>query len=64
MLVDGDDRGRAALERGLEIARSGRLPDWLVGWPIVNLGSACGEMYRFDDRRAATCATASPTRSR
>ena len=45
-LVAGDIRARAALERGLEIAREAGF-DALVGLAYLNLGSACGEIYRF-----------------
>ena len=46
-LVAGDVRGRTALERGREIARNAGF-DSLVGLAYLNLGSACGEIYRFD----------------
>jgi DNA-binding CsgD family transcriptional regulator/tetratricopeptide (TPR) repeat protein len=48
MLVYGDDRGRVHLERSLTLARDAGLDD-LVGLAFGNLGSACGEMYRFAD---------------
>ena len=46
MLVYGDDRGRAHLERSLALAREAGLPEWIAG-AFVNLGSASGEVYRF-----------------
>jgi DNA-binding CsgD family transcriptional regulator/tetratricopeptide (TPR) repeat protein len=48
MLVYGDDRGRVHLERSLELARQAGLAH-LVGLAFGNLGSACGEVYRFTD---------------
>ena len=48
MLVYADDRGRMHLERSLALAREARLPEWIAG-AFVNLGSACGEVYRFAD---------------
>ena len=48
MLVYGDDRGRVHLERSLALARDAGLDD-LVGLAYGNLGSACGEIYRFAD---------------
>jgi len=48
MLVYGDDRGRVHLERSLALARAAALPEWIAG-AFVNLGSACGEVYRFAD---------------
>ena len=47
-LVAGDDRGRVHLERSLALAREAGLDD-LVGLAFGNLGSACGEVYRFAD---------------
>ena len=48
MLVYGDDRGRRHIEHSLALARDAGLPE-LVGLAFVNLGSACGEVYRFAD---------------
>lgn len=48
MLVYGDERGRAHLERSLGLAREAGLHD-LVANAFSNLGSACGEIYRFAD---------------
>jgi DNA-binding CsgD family transcriptional regulator len=48
MLVYGDDRGRVHLEHSLALARQAGLHE-LVGIAFVNLGSACGEVYRFAD---------------
>jgi predicted ATPase/DNA-binding CsgD family transcriptional regulator len=48
MLVYGDDRGRLHLERSLALAQDAGLHE-LVGLAFVNLGSACGEVYRFAD---------------
>jgi DNA-binding CsgD family transcriptional regulator/tetratricopeptide (TPR) repeat protein len=48
MLVYGDERGRAHLERSLGLAREAGLHR-LVGHAFLNLGSACGEIYRFAD---------------
>ena len=48
MLVYADDRGRVHLERSLALAREAELPEWVAG-AFVNLGSACGEVYRFAD---------------
>ena len=48
MLVYGDDRGRAHLVRSLVLAREAALPEWIAG-AFINLGSACGEVYRFAD---------------
>jgi DNA-binding CsgD family transcriptional regulator/tetratricopeptide (TPR) repeat protein len=48
MLVYGDDRGRVHLERSLALAREASLPEWIAG-AFINLGSACGEVYRFAD---------------
>ena len=48
MLVHGDERGRGHLERSLALARDAGLDD-LVGLAFGNLGSACGEVYRFAD---------------
>ena len=48
MLVYGDDRGRVHLERSLALARDAGLHEQ-VGLAFVNLGSACGEVYRFAD---------------
>ena len=46
-LVAGEvERGRRALERSLEIARDAGL-DELAAQGYVNLGSACGEIYRL-----------------
>jgi len=46
MLVYGDDRGRVHLEHSLALAREAALHDQ-VGLAYLNLGSACGEVYRF-----------------
>jgi DNA-binding CsgD family transcriptional regulator/tetratricopeptide (TPR) repeat protein len=48
MLVCDDDRGRVELERSLALAREASLPEWIAG-AFVNLGSGCGEVYRFVD---------------
>ena len=48
MLVYGDERGRVHLEHALELARAAGLTDQ-VGLAYLNLGSACGEAYRFAD---------------
>jgi DNA-binding CsgD family transcriptional regulator len=48
MLVYGDDRGRVHLEKSLALARAAALPEWIAG-AFINLGSACGEVYRFAD---------------
>jgi DNA-binding CsgD family transcriptional regulator len=48
MLVYGDDRGRVHLEKSLALARKAALPEWIAG-AFINLGSACGEVYRFAD---------------
>jgi DNA-binding CsgD family transcriptional regulator len=48
MLVYGDDRGRGHLEKSLTLARDAALPDWIAA-AFVNLGSACGEIYRLAD---------------
>jgi DNA-binding CsgD family transcriptional regulator len=48
MLVYADDRGRVHLERSLMLAREAGLPEWIAG-AFINLGSACGEVYRFAD---------------
>jgi DNA-binding CsgD family transcriptional regulator/tetratricopeptide (TPR) repeat protein len=48
MLVYGDDRGRAHLEKSLALARSAGLHE-LIGLAYTNLGSACGEVYRLAD---------------
>ncbi len=50
MLVYGDDRGRVHLERSLALARAAGLSDW-VALGYLNLGSACGEVYRLADAR-------------
>jgi hypothetical protein len=52
MLVYGDDRGRAHLEKSLALARDAALPEWIAG-AFVNLGSACGEVYRLAWTRSA-----------
>ena len=46
MLVFGNERGRAHLERGLALARKAGL-DAQVGLSYSNLGSCYGEQYRF-----------------
>ena len=48
MLVYADDKGRAHLEKSLALARNAGLPEW-IGGAFINLGSACGEVYRFAD---------------
>jgi DNA-binding CsgD family transcriptional regulator/tetratricopeptide (TPR) repeat protein len=48
MLVFGDDRGRRHLEHSLALARKAGLVEQ-AGLAYVNLGSACGEAYRFAD---------------
>ncbi len=48
MLVYADDRGRVHLEKSLALAREAELPEWVAG-AFLNLGSACGEVYRFAD---------------
>jgi predicted ATPase/DNA-binding CsgD family transcriptional regulator len=48
MLVYADDRGRVHLERSLALARQAGLHE-LVAIAFINLGSACGEVYRFAD---------------
>jgi ATP/maltotriose-dependent transcriptional regulator MalT len=48
MLVYGDDRGRRHLEESLALARETGLDEGVVA-AFVNLGSACGEVYRFAD---------------
>jgi len=48
MLVYAEDRGRVHLEKSLALAREAALPEWIAG-AFVNLGSACGEVYRFAD---------------
>ncbi len=48
MLVYADDRGRVHLEKSLALAREAGLPEWVAG-AFINLGSACGEVYRFAD---------------
>ncbi len=48
MLVYGDDRGRGHLEKSLALAREVGLHEWVAG-AYLNLGSACGEVYRFAD---------------
>ena len=46
--VYGDDRGRVHLEKSLALAREAGLPEWIAS-AFLNLGSACGEVYRFAD---------------
>src|SRR5215470_1510411 len=46
MLVFGNERGRAHLERGLALASRAGL-DTLVGQSHSDLGSCYGEQYRF-----------------
>jgi DNA-binding CsgD family transcriptional regulator len=48
LLVAGDERGRAHLERSLTLAREAG-DDRQVANAYVNLGSAYGEIYRFAD---------------
>jgi DNA-binding CsgD family transcriptional regulator/tetratricopeptide (TPR) repeat protein len=48
MLVYAEDRGRVHLEKSLALARAAALPEWIAG-AFINLGSACGEVYRFAD---------------
>ena len=48
LLVTGDDRGRAHLDRSLALARQAGL-DGLVGLAYTNLGSSYGEQYRFTE---------------
>jgi DNA-binding CsgD family transcriptional regulator len=48
MLVYGDDRGRVELEHSLALAQAAGLME-LTAIAYVNLGSACGETYRFAD---------------
>jgi DNA-binding CsgD family transcriptional regulator len=46
MLVAGDEKGVAHLDRSLALAREAGLDD-LVGLALSNLGSAYGELYQF-----------------
>jgi DNA-binding NarL/FixJ family response regulator len=48
MLVYGDDRGRVELEHSLALAQAAGMAE-LAAIAYVNLGSACGEAYRFAD---------------
>ena len=62
LLVADDDRGIAHLERSLELARARGL-DYHVANAWGNLGSACGEVHRFEralgylEAGTAWCAT-------
>ncbi|MCC6470066.1 MAG: AAA family ATPase [Alphaproteobacteria bacterium] len=48
ILVTGDDRGRAYLDRS--IARASRLgQDAMVGLALLNIGTSYGEQYRFPE---------------
>ena len=48
VLCHGDERGRTYLEKSLALARKASLPEWIAN-AFLNLGSACGELYRFAD---------------
>jgi hypothetical protein len=48
MLVYADDRGRVHIQTSRALAREAGLPEWVAG-AFINLGSACGEVYRFPD---------------
>ncbi|MCC7045740.1 MAG: hypothetical protein IT562_03420 [Alphaproteobacteria bacterium] len=51
MLVAGDDRGRAHLDRCIELAHQAGL-DSMIGLAYVNIGSSYGEQYRFAEAEA------------
>jgi ATP/maltotriose-dependent transcriptional regulator MalT len=47
-LCNGEEQGRRHLEKSLALAREASLPEW-IAIALLNLGSACGELYRFAD---------------
>ena len=47
-LCHGDELGRRHLEKSIVLAREAGLPEW-IAIAFLNLGSACGELYRFAD---------------